>query len=350
MSPPQGGFWQRHEVRRYLPVAIGVTAFALLLLTLTLVPRREPGYGNRFAPKAPATEKAVVTEESVTLRAEPNSRSAVLKVLSRDAPVTLSAQTGLWCRVVDAAGQTGYLSCRSIERNSERNARARRGETILKFQPLSADVAVATPLLLSPFPFAPVWGEAPAGMPVEIYSVDHGFYAVKLPDGTLGFLASADVDLIPANPSEPALARVGGKVVTGISVSEVSSTASPAPPPVSGAPATETASPPPVTVGIPAQGISGESFPVAPAVLVEKVNPTYPAAALNARLSGTVVLQITIDVAGSVSRVEVKREAPLGMTEAAAEAVRRWRYRPATGPSGPIPSIKQVRIDFRPPG
>jgi hypothetical protein len=37
------------------------------------------------------------------------------------------------------------------------------------------------------------------------------------------------------------------------------------------------------------------------------------------------------------------------MTEAAIAAVQRWKYRPASGPTGPIPSMKLVRIEFKPP-
>jgi protein TonB len=88
---------------------------------------------------------------------------------------------------------------------------------------------------------------------------------------------------------------------------------------------------------------------VAPAVLLSKVDPVYPPAAFSARVAGTVVLQVSIDREGSVTRLDVKRPAPLGMTEAAIAAVQRWKYRPAVGPAGPIPSMKLVRIEFKPP-
>jgi TonB family protein len=349
VSPPPEGFWQRHDVRKFMPVAIGVTAFAVLLLTLTLVPRRESSFGRRASSAQPATERAAVTEERVLLRAAAESRAPAVKELPRGSAVTLETQSnGLWCRVTDPTGQAGFIPCRSVERNSDRNARARRADTIFKFAPLTGSVAATTALRLAPFPFAPVWGEAPAGSSVEIYSVDHGFYAVKLPDGTLGFLASADVDLIPANPSEPALTPAAGRVVKGISVSEINATATPPPP---GAESGPSAPPPPpgATAAVPAEGVAAESFSVAPAVLLQKVDPGYPPAALAARVGGTVVLQISIDASGDVTKVEVKREATMGLTEAAVEAVHRWKYRPATGPSGPIPSLKQVKVDFRPP-
>jgi periplasmic protein TonB len=350
VSPPPEGFWQRHDVRRFLPVAIGVTAFAVLLLTLTLVPRRESFLKKRDSAAKPATERATVTEERVALKAAAESRAPAVKDLPRGAAVTLETQSnGLWCRVTDPTGQAGYVPCRSVERNSDRNARARRADTIFKFAPLTGSVASTTALRLAPFPFAPVWGEAPAGSSVEIYSVDHGYYAVKLPDGTLGFLASADVDLIPANPSEPALTPAAGKVVKGISVSEINATATPPPPGAESGSSAPPPLPPVATAAVPPEGVGAESFSVAPAVLLQKVDPGYPPAALAARVGGTVVLQISIDASGDVTKVEVRREATMGLTEAAVEAVRRWKYRPATGPSGPIPSLKQVKVDFRPP-
>jgi hypothetical protein len=46
-----------------------------------------------------------------------------------------------------------------------------------------------------------------------------------------------------------------------------------------------------------------------------------------------------------VTDVEVVRGLPLGLSDAAADAVRRT-YRPAKGPNGPVASRKTVRIRF----
>jgi protein TonB len=85
---------------------------------------------------------------------------------------------------------------------------------------------------------------------------------------------------------------------------------------------------------------------VEPAVLVSKVDPEYPDAAIRAQVEGSVVLEIGVDETGAVSDVAVTRGLPFGLSEAAAEAVRHWKYRPARGPEGPIPSRKTVRILF----
>jgi TonB family protein len=340
-SGEKPGFWARADVRRFLPVAVALTAFALLLMTATLVPRERRAF--KPPPAAPVSEKASVSEEAVPLRETPATRSRALRVLTRNAAVTLLEQSGVWCRVRDDSGSVGFLPSTSIERSSDRNARLRRAGTILGFTPLSGAVAAPTALRLAPFSFAPVWGEAAAGSGVEIYSVDHGFYAVKLPDGTLGFIASADVDLVPANPSEPALRPGKGKVVTGISVSEENESASASPLPGPAPPASER------PVPNPGPSVADDGYSVTPALLLEKFEPAYPPGALSARMAGTVLLEITIDASGNVSGVEVKHGAPLGMTEAAVSAVRKWRYRPASGPGGPLPSVKLVRVDFRPP-
>jgi protein TonB len=87
--------------------------------------------------------------------------------------------------------------------------------------------------------------------------------------------------------------------------------------------------------------------PLEPATIVSKVGPAYPEAARRAGVEGTVVLQVTIGSDGRVTSVDVVRGLPLGLSEAAASAVRRWLYRPARGRSGPIASRKEVRIEFR---
>jgi protein TonB len=61
---------------------------------------------------------------------------------------------------------------------------------------------------------------------------------------------------------------------------------------------------------------------------------------------GSVVLEVEIDEAGRVTDVQVIRGLAFGLSEAAAEAVRQWRYRPAQGPGGPVTSRKTVRVLF----
>jgi TonB family protein len=338
------GFWTRPDVRRAVPVGWGLLGAAILLLSLAVVPGPEQKLPTGRATGAPETGE--VSVEAAKLRATPDADAPRIATLPRGTPVRILEHRGLWVRVGAGAGQ-GFLEAADVESDSARSNRARRAATIFKFAPLPGEISSDTPAQLGPFAFAPRWGELRRGTDVEIYSVDHDYYAIRLPDESLGFIASRDVDLVPANPSEPALTPESGRVVRGITVAEETpppSTETPEEsgeevPPGGAAPAPEA----PFAVSTAPGG-------VAPAVLESKVDPVYPPAALAVRAGGTVVLDVSIDASGTVSNVDVKRSAPLGMTDAAVAAVRLWRYRPAQGPSGPIPSIKRVRIEFQPPG
>ncbi|MFQ5718278.1 MAG: energy transducer TonB [Acidobacteriota bacterium] len=83
---------------------------------------------------------------------------------------------------------------------------------------------------------------------------------------------------------------------------------------------------------------------------VTSVIPVYPKSARQAGLAGKVFLEVVIGVDGSVSHVVV-----LSMTEeaewlagAAVEAVRQWRYRPATTANGqhPVPVLFNIVMTF----
>lgn len=75
--------------------------------------------------------------------------------------------------------------------------------------------------------------------------------------------------------------------------------------------------------------------------------PAYPHAARHLGRPGTVVLQATIDREGRVTDLEVLRGEPFGMTEAALEAVRRWRFRPATLEGRPVAVYYHLTVRFQ---
>ena len=82
---------------------------------------------------------------------------------------------------------------------------------------------------------------------------------------------------------------------------------------------------------------------VVPPQLLEFVEATYPPEARAAELEATVELQITIAVDGSVTDAQVVEPQGNGFDEAALEAVRRFRFSPATVNGEPTP----VRIGYR---
>lgn len=85
---------------------------------------------------------------------------------------------------------------------------------------------------------------------------------------------------------------------------------------------------------------------IVPPEAVFAPRPEYPEAARRARRAGTVVLLATIDREGRVTDLEALRQEPLGLTEAALAAVRRWRFRPATLEARPVAVYYHLTVRF----
>ena len=66
-----------------------------------------------------------------------------------------------------------------------------------------------------------------------------------------------------------------------------------------------------------------------PAVLISRVDPDYPLQAKVNRIEGVIVVRIRIDKDGRVEKAEVISGDPQ-LCQAALDAVRHWRYKPAT--------------------
>jgi protein TonB len=81
-------------------------------------------------------------------------------------------------------------------------------------------------------------------------------------------------------------------------------------------------------------------------LLAERVEPDYPPQALAARIQGSVALNMTIDTAGQVVRARVF-DGPPELAQAAADAVRRWRFHPYTVNGQPQPFRTTTVIDFK---
>ena len=81
--------------------------------------------------------------------------------------------------------------------------------------------------------------------------------------------------------------------------------------------------------------------------LLNRVRPTYPAEAKQTRLEGLVLIEVTIGTDGSVTSTKVLRGEPYGLTEAAIEAIKQWRYEPARNSAGkPVSAIGTVTVRF----
>jgi protein TonB len=85
---------------------------------------------------------------------------------------------------------------------------------------------------------------------------------------------------------------------------------------------------------------------VVPAKLMHSVPAQYPAMARQLRVEGEVVVSLDVDASGSVSAAKAISGAPL-LRAAALDAVRRWKYQPATLGDKAVPSTETVKVDFR---
>ena len=80
-------------------------------------------------------------------------------------------------------------------------------------------------------------------------------------------------------------------------------------------------------------------------VKVKHVPPVYPQIAINARISGRVVIDAVIGVDGVVREARVLSGVPL-LNQAALDAVKQWRYTPTTLNNVPVPVIMTVTVQF----
>ena len=97
---------------------------------------------------------------------------------------------------------------------------------------------------------------------------------------------------------------------------------------------------------------AGMSNGVLPPVVIEHFNPVFPDKALRNRRQGEVFVEARINTHGTVDGVTVLNPRPNwdGLDDAAAEAVRYWRFRPSTRDGKPIAVVAVQHIAFQLPG
>ena len=84
---------------------------------------------------------------------------------------------------------------------------------------------------------------------------------------------------------------------------------------------------------------------VRPPVKIVDVPPVLPEQAARAGVRGIVIVEVTIDVDGTVKDARVLRSVPM-LDAAALEAVRQWRYEPTTLGAKAMPVIMTVSVPF----
>jgi periplasmic protein TonB len=82
-------------------------------------------------------------------------------------------------------------------------------------------------------------------------------------------------------------------------------------------------------------------------VLISRVEPEYPRAALTARAQGMVILEAVITKTGTVEQIKTLRSDNAVLEKAAIKAVLQWKYRPAIFNSRPVKVYFTVTVIFK---
>ncbi|MGA2359259.1 MAG: TonB family protein [Terriglobales bacterium] len=85
---------------------------------------------------------------------------------------------------------------------------------------------------------------------------------------------------------------------------------------------------------------------VSQGLLIKRVQPTYPHAALAAHTQGAVQIEATINKEGNVTNLKVLR-GDAALARAALDAVRQWRYKPYYLDGEPVEIQTQITVNFK---
>lgn len=77
----------------------------------------------------------------------------------------------------------------------------------------------------------------------------------------------------------------------------------------------------------------------------QKINPSYPQNAKTARITGIVTVYVEVDPAGAVSNVQTT-SGPMLLRQAAADAARRWKFRPTVVGGQPVRVAGYINFNF----
>jgi TonB family protein len=323
----------RHTRGLTVVIILSVIFFALLAL---LILRS----GKPHAAPSSSSETLSVLTLRLRMRTQPTADAPVVATAASGEKLIVLEDRGAWVRVQDDDGMSGWAERNSLERTSERERRLARYEAIRKLPALNALVSARTPLYAGPGIFYPIIGELPAETQVKVYTRDHDFYAIDHDNQ----IAYADVDAIDVSSAGTRQVEVHTDTTVTDTTASTAMATSTAP--------TETqpaAEPPPqvhvaednagVYSAVPAGGTQPEE--------TDRVVPRYPLMARRSGIQGPVVVRGIVRHDGTIDNVEVIKDLPYGLGEAASEAVSQWHFRPATYKGEPIDVYYTVTVNFR---
>ena len=323
----------RHTRGLTVVIILGVIFFALLALLIL-----RSGKPRDVAPQS--LETLSVLSLRLRLRTQPTANAPVVATAANGEKLIVLEDRGAWVRVQDDDGMTGWAERNSLERTSERERRLARYEAIRKLPALSALVSARTPLYAGPGIFYPIIGELTAETQVKVYTRDHDFYAIDHDNQ----IAYADVDAIDVSSAGTRQVEVHTDS-TATDTATSSATATSPVPTESQAPAEPA---PQVNVATDNGGVYSAVPPggTQPEE-TDRVVPRYPMIARRAGIQGPVVVRGIVRRDGTIDNVEVIKDLPYGLGEAASEAVSQWHFRPATYRGEPIDVYYTVTVNFR---
>ncbi|HYS55383.1 MAG TPA: energy transducer TonB [Thermoanaerobaculia bacterium] len=82
-------------------------------------------------------------------------------------------------------------------------------------------------------------------------------------------------------------------------------------------------------------------------VVIKRVEPMYPDTARKAKIAGVVIVEAIIDKDGNVDKAKVLKGLSMGLSEAAIEAVKHWKFKPGTLNGEPVDVIFNLTVNFK---
>jgi protein TonB len=82
-------------------------------------------------------------------------------------------------------------------------------------------------------------------------------------------------------------------------------------------------------------------------IAISRIEPQYTEIARKARIEGVVIIEAIIDRNGNVTDARVLKPLPMGLSDAAVEAVKRWKFKPGQLNGQPVPVIFNLTVLFR---
>jgi TonB family protein len=295
---------------------------------------------GRHGQGRPAEKVYFVIAPTLKVRTLAQPNAPILTSVDREAKVEILEDSGVWVKVRTVDGSIGWAERSQIAGRKEYERRMARTRTIRQLPALEGFVTMRTALYAGPGHYYPILGQVAAEAKVKVYTRDHDFYAIDY----AGTIAYAEVDAIE-------LARQASEELE-VAAADSTSPGSADPAGAETVLPDETKVAPPITEWTPQ--LSPDPIGVYPAVppggtqpqVVRRVNPSYPPGARAQGIDGIVVIRAIVRKDGRADEVEILRDLPMGLGEAARNAVRQWRFLPATVNGKPIDVYYTVTVRF----